>query len=167
MSGFWKRKDGLERRLRAERPVPREEFTASLLAGLQARERSHHRPLRLSVAAGVTLGMVVMLGVFGGFGYAAVSVKEAAHAAVNIVVVQKTTNKPKGGEDSSSHGEYGGSDEVCDDEGNDRQNTHSISKNAVAAYLGQHPRSHRGECEGEKKDEKKKDEKKDKNPKKK
>jgi hypothetical protein len=150
MSDFWKRRDDLERRLRDERPTPRTDFMESLTAKVQS-PRRRRSPLRLGIASGVSIAMVVALGAFGGLGYAALSLKEAVHAVSKIVVVHKDQPKLNNNEQSSSEGQYGGDEHVCVVEPNGKQHTIKISKKAVAAYLAKHPRSHIGACKEEKK----------------
>jgi hypothetical protein len=73
--------DDLERRLRANRPIPREPFVEAL--SIRVREsRSARRggPARVAVAGALTLGMLAALGAVGGLGYAASAAKEAASA---------------------------------------------------------------------------------------
>jgi hypothetical protein len=73
--------DGLERRLQAQRPRPREAFVDAL--SIRVRESRGARPAgpaRVAVAAALTLGMLAALGAVGGLGYAASAAKEAASA---------------------------------------------------------------------------------------
>jgi hypothetical protein len=86
--------DELERRLRAQRPRPREAFVEAL--SIRVRESRGARraaPARVAVAAALTLAMLAALGAVGGLGYAASAAKEAASAVF-------TPNKP----DSASGG---------------------------------------------------------------
>jgi hypothetical protein len=150
MSGFWKRGDDLERRLRHERPTPRADFMDSLTEKVES-PRRRRSPLRLGFATGITVAMVVALGAFGGLSYAASSVNDAVHAALKIVVVNKNQDKPKKDEESSSHGQYGDTEQVCVVEPNGKQHTIRLPKREVAAYLAKHARSHSGACKEEKK----------------
>src|SRR5438105_3706233 len=85
MSGFWKRGDELESRLRACRPQPREEF----LSGLMARTTSRPRmTFRIGALAGLTSVFVLAFAVCGGLGYAGSAAKSVGTAA-KIVAVGK------------------------------------------------------------------------------
>jgi hypothetical protein len=72
--GFWKRKDELEVRLRAQRPEP----PARLLDTLVARMVAPPRPrLALAGAGALTAAALVVFGAFGGLGYAASAIETA------------------------------------------------------------------------------------------
>ena len=86
MKSFWKRQDRLERELRADRPEPRAEFMESLESKVAG--KAYHRParpFRLGLAAALTVGMIVAVGAFGGFSYAATGVQHAVKAATHVV----------------------------------------------------------------------------------
>jgi hypothetical protein len=88
--------DELERRLRAQRPRPREAFVEAL--GIRVREsRSARRarPARVAVAAALMLAMLAALGAVGGLGYAANAAKEAASAVL-------APNEPSSATDGAS-----------------------------------------------------------------
>jgi hypothetical protein len=71
--------DDLERRLRAQRPRPRDGFVETLSAHVhEARTARRHRPARLAFAGALTFGLLVALASVGGLGYAANAVKTAA-----------------------------------------------------------------------------------------
>jgi hypothetical protein len=73
--------DDLERRLRSHRPRPRPEFVDALSAQLrESRAARKTTPVRVAVAAALTLGMLAALGAVGGLGYAASAAKSAASA---------------------------------------------------------------------------------------
>jgi hypothetical protein len=73
--------DDLERRLRAHRPRPREEFVDALSVHVrESRAARRTTSLRVAVAAALTLGMLAALGAVGGLGYAAGAAKSAASA---------------------------------------------------------------------------------------
>jgi hypothetical protein len=73
--------DDLERRLRAHRPRPREEFVDALSVHVrESRAARRTASLRVAVAAALTLGMLAALGAVGGLGYAAGAAKSAASA---------------------------------------------------------------------------------------
>ena len=83
---FFKRGDGLERELRAQRPEPRPEFLNGLETRIHgSRHRRPARGLRLGLAAGLSAVMLVALAAFGGLGYAATGVSQAVSAAVHVV----------------------------------------------------------------------------------
>jgi len=80
MRGF-SRGDALERRLRARRPRPREEFVNALSARVnESRPARRYGSARVAVAAALTLGMLAALGAVGGLGYAASAAKSAVSA---------------------------------------------------------------------------------------
>ena len=67
MKSFWKREDRLERELRAQRPEPRAEFLHALESRVDGKAyRRPARPLRLGLAAALTVGMLTALAAFGG-----------------------------------------------------------------------------------------------------
>jgi hypothetical protein len=73
--------DELERRLRAQRPTPREAFIEALSIRVRdSRAARRAGPARVAVAGALTLGMLAALGAVGGLGYAASAAKEAASA---------------------------------------------------------------------------------------
>jgi hypothetical protein len=73
--------DDLERRLRAHRPRPREEFVDALSVHVrESRAARRTTSVRVAVAAALTLGMLAALGAVGGLGYAAGAAKSAASA---------------------------------------------------------------------------------------
>jgi hypothetical protein len=86
MRGFWKREDKLERELRAQRPEPRAEFMQSIESRVNGKAyRRPTGPLRLGLAAALTVGMLVALASFGGLSYAATGVSHAVKAATHVV----------------------------------------------------------------------------------
>jgi hypothetical protein len=92
----------LERRLRNERPQPREELVALLTERVESRARGR-RPMRgrLALVAAVTAAFAVALATTGGFAYAASAAKTVAVAA-KIVVAAPVSFEQKG-----SHGNDG------------------------------------------------------------
>ncbi len=89
MKGFWKREDRLERELRAQRPEPSAEFMRALEGKVDGKAyRRPARPMRLGLAAALTIGMLVALASFGGLGYAATGVSHAVKAATHVVAPQ-------------------------------------------------------------------------------
>ena len=86
MKRFWRRGDGLERELRAQRPEPRKEFLRGLESRMSGdRYRRPARSLRLGLAGALTVAMLVSLAAFGGLGYAATGVTHAVTAATHVV----------------------------------------------------------------------------------
>jgi hypothetical protein len=73
--------DDLERRLRTQRPRPREAFVEALSVQVrESRTNRRRRPARVAVAAALSLGMLAALGAVGGLGYAANAAKNATSA---------------------------------------------------------------------------------------
>lgn len=85
MKSFWRHGDRLERDLRAERPEPRAEFMQALEGKVGKAYRRPARPFRLGLAAALTAGLLVAVGAFGGFSYAATGVQHAVKAATHAV----------------------------------------------------------------------------------
>ncbi len=76
--------DNLERRLRAQRPRPRDGFVEALSVHVrEARTIRRRRPARLAFAGALTAGLLVALASVGGLGYAANAAKTAADAVLN------------------------------------------------------------------------------------
>jgi hypothetical protein len=93
---FERRQDAdLERRLRRERPVPRDEFVAMLSDRLAPRPQRRMPARRLGLAAALTAAAVAAFAGTGGFAYAASAVSAVASAAKVVVAapvaVVKTT----------------------------------------------------------------------------
>ena len=146
MTGFFKRGDDLERRLRSERPAPRAEFMSRLAERIEStphRRSSFH----LGLAAAVTAVMLVSLAAFGGLGYAASSVTHAVQRAVQVVApAHHAANAAPTAAFNAAAAQYGGKSSICTVEPNGKQHTITISNNAVASYLATHPRAYRGSC---------------------
>ena len=133
MTGFWKRGDELERKLRAERPEPRSEFVQSLADDVSSKR--HRRPTRMRVVfvTAVTTALALSLSTFGGLSYAASAVKQAAVAVVAPVTHNDAaTGQGKVKHNSSAQAQYGDKVTVCHD-----GNTLTISVNALPAHLAQ------------------------------
>jgi hypothetical protein len=77
---FWKRDDELERRLRADRPQPRDEFLQSLAKRLRMADRPR-LALRVGLAAGLTAVFVIALASVGGLGQSAHAIGSAFNVA--------------------------------------------------------------------------------------
>jgi hypothetical protein len=77
--------DGLERRLRAQRPQPRAAFVESVADRVrEARTVRRRRPARFAFAGALTFGLLVALASVGGLGYAANAAKTAAIAVFQV-----------------------------------------------------------------------------------
>ena len=136
MTGFWKRGDELERKLRAERPEPRSEFVQSLADDVSSKR--HRRPTRMRVVfvTAVTTALALSMSTFGGLSYAATAVKHAAVAVVAPVTHNDGApgqTKTKHAHSSSAQAQYNG-DKVTVCHGG---STQSISVNALPAHLAQ------------------------------
>jgi hypothetical protein len=83
---FWRRNSDLEARLRALGSEPDEEFVTRLAAHVRAQSPRPRRTARYALAASLTTALVLSLGVFGGFGYAASAV---VHVSQALHVVSK------------------------------------------------------------------------------
>jgi hypothetical protein len=146
MSGFFKRGDDLERRLRSERPAPRAEFMSRLTERIES--APHRRSsFRFGLAAAVSAVILVSLAAFGGLSYAASSVTHAVQTAVHVVAPAHPAAKavPTAAFNAAA-AQYGGKTSICTVEPNGKQHTITISNNAVASYLATHPRAFRGAC---------------------
>jgi hypothetical protein len=85
--------DDLERRLRAQRPRPRETFVHELSSRVrESRITRRRRSVQIALAGGLTLVMLAALGAVGGLGYAANAARNAAVA----VFLQPTPVGPGG-----------------------------------------------------------------------
>ena len=84
--GSWRRRDDVERKLRTQRPEPRRELVDEIASKMVGGRRRNGRRGRLGVAVGLSVGMLVALGSFGGLGYAASGVTHAVSSAVHAVV---------------------------------------------------------------------------------
>jgi hypothetical protein len=77
--------DDLERRLRAQRPRPRDGFVEALSVHVrEARTARRRRPVRVAFAGAVTFGLLAALASVGGLGYAANAAKTAAVAVFQV-----------------------------------------------------------------------------------
>jgi hypothetical protein len=88
MKGFWGKGDRLERELRSQRPEPRDELVSRIESRIGESRPRTYRGFRLGLAAALTVGMLVALGAFGGFSYAATGVTNAVEAATHVVAPQ-------------------------------------------------------------------------------
>ncbi len=117
MGRFWRGRDRskeAESRLRADRPEPRQELVRRITGEI----RGHHRrfgTLRLGIAAGFTAMLLVALAAFGGLGFAASSVAQAAKAtAVAMNIISPATPKHFDTQNSSARNQYQGPEQCRD-----------------------------------------------------
>jgi hypothetical protein len=76
---FGKQRDPLERELARNRPEPRPDYVERLVTRIGATHPAPARPLRLALAAALTLSLLVVFAAFGGVGYATSAASEAIH----------------------------------------------------------------------------------------
>lgn len=126
------RDNDFEKRLKRERPQPRDEFVSSLARKVSHEPRRLTGP-RLAVAAGLTMALVLAFALTGGVSYAAKSVKGGTTAVTNLVSGPSDVHatggngngngsKPPGGDNPcppSEHGVFdqGGSFVSCEHNG--------------------------------------------------
>jgi hypothetical protein len=76
----------LERRLRAERPHPSDDFLRSLTTRIEPERAPAPRPaLRLGLAVGVAVGSLVAAGATGGLSYAAGAIGHASDSLAHTI----------------------------------------------------------------------------------
>jgi hypothetical protein len=172
LHSFWKRKDELEHRLRHKRPPTPAPLLNAVLQRLEGIRTRRERSYRLGLAGALSVAMLVILGTFGGLGYAKSSVRHAVKATVHVVSHEPGARHDQGdqgrgeneqgddqneqgddeneqGEDEdedSSEGEYGRKQAICAVQPNGKMHTIVISENAVPHYLRTHPRAFLGSC---------------------
>jgi hypothetical protein len=113
MMKFWTSGRGrreIERRLRADAPVPAEELVARIAASLEPRGRAGRVWSRVAFAGAVTTFMLGTFASFGGLGYAAATAESAGHTVKQVVA-----QAPLVREISPAAAEYG-EDEVEEEE---------------------------------------------------
>jgi MYXO-CTERM domain-containing protein len=87
---FWDRKqDAVERALRSERPIARDELVSALVERTAA-ARPERRWSRVAFASALTVFMLGFFASFGGLSYAATGAKSAARSVTTIVMPSKT-----------------------------------------------------------------------------
>ena len=107
MRKFWKREHELAARLRANKPVPREEFLRALEGRIGGRTTGW-RISRVAVAMFVVVGLAVF-GALGGFSDAASAVSQAT----GISNSTDNANNNKGDEGTPSDDQYKGKTTIC------------------------------------------------------
>ena len=91
MTGFFKRGDGLEGRLRAARPQPSDELVNRIEGRIaEARPRNRRASFRYAVPAALTIAMVSALAAVGGVSYAASGVASAVSSVAKVFSPAKT-----------------------------------------------------------------------------
>ena len=103
------RRDGLERRLEAERPQPADEFVSGLSERLSAAPIPRRTGWRVALAAGFTALLVLAFALTGSIGYAASAVQGGTTAVTSLVIgpakatkAEKKANKPQQANNHSS-----------------------------------------------------------------
>ena len=85
MTGFFKKGDGLEGKLRAARPQPSDELVSRIEARVsETSPRYSRRSFRYAVPAALTIAMVSALAAVGGVSYAASGVAGAVHSVAKV-----------------------------------------------------------------------------------
>jgi hypothetical protein len=138
MKRFWSRTDrfDLEYELRTGRPRPRPQFVHELTAQVEAaRSRSRGRSFRVAFASVLSVGMLVSLASFGGFGYAASAVEKTADSVKRVFVGKKKAKR--GLHRSAAADQYAEKVLICHIPPGNPANAHTIfvSSNAVPAHL--------------------------------
>ena len=140
---FWKRTDRLETELRASRPEPRDEFLQSVVRRVESR-RPRVTAFRLAFAGGLTAVGLIVLGAFGGLGYAGstASVVKAPVKVVSKVVAPKKSapakSVPTKSARASADAQYGNGFTLCHRPPGNPSNAHTItvgSEQARQAHL--------------------------------
>lgn len=92
MTGFFKKGDGLEGRLRAARPQPSDDLVDRIEARVaETRPRYRRGSFRFAVPAALTVAMISALAAVGGVSYAASSVAGAVQSVVKVFAPAKLT----------------------------------------------------------------------------
>jgi len=92
VTGFFKRGDGLESKLRAARPQPSDELVSRIEARIsETSPRYRRRSFRYAVPAALTIAMISALAAVGGVSYAASSVAGAVDSVAKIFAPAKAS----------------------------------------------------------------------------
>jgi hypothetical protein len=150
---LWRRNDErrIEARLRSERPAPPTHLVERI--SRMAAPRPSRR-LSFALAAAVTVGLVAMLGAFGGIGYAGSTVKEVTgvvqvvKSAFGVGKVQQTRASDKAEAPSSARSQYEEKVTICHVPPGNPNNpqTLTLSQSGAAAHLRNHPGDSTGAC---------------------
>ena len=84
MTGFFKKGDRLEGKLRAARPQPSDELVSRIEARVSETRPRTRRSFRYAVPAALTIAMVSALAAVGGVSYAASGVAGAVHSVAKV-----------------------------------------------------------------------------------
>jgi hypothetical protein len=106
VSRFWKR--NVEGERPAYRPRPRAEFARALADDVRSNGRPVAGRLRLGLAVGLALTMLVALAGFGGLGQAANGVKAPAKALKGVFTGKSTKHRPNPYAHTPANNQYRG-----------------------------------------------------------
>jgi hypothetical protein len=107
VSRFWKRTN-VEGDRPAYRPRPRAEFARALADDVRSNGRPVAGRLRLGLAVGLALTMLVALAGFGGLGQAANGVKAPAKVLKGVFIGKSTKNRPNPYAHTPANNQYRG-----------------------------------------------------------
>jgi hypothetical protein len=116
VTGFFKRGDGLEGRLRADRPQPSDEFVSRIEARVSETRPRYRTSFRFAVPAALTIAMISALAAVGGVSYAASNVVSAASTVAKVFVPAKepkpaaSSKRTSGGDQYEDGYEWGDKD---------------------------------------------------------
>ena len=137
MRRFWKREDELAARLRASRPVPREEFVRTLSSRIA--RRPSLGGFRLATALIVIVAGLAAFGALGGFGYTTKAVSHAGGLNENNNGNNGNNGNGNQGDDpdnTPSNSQYKGKTTICHRTGSSTNPfvVITVSDNAVPAH---------------------------------
>lgn len=107
MSRFWKRTN-VEGERPAYRPRPRAEFARALADEVRSNRRPVAGRIRLGLAVGLALTMLVALAGFGGLGQAASGVKGPVKVVKGVFIEKKTSREPNSYAHTPANNQYRG-----------------------------------------------------------
>jgi hypothetical protein len=155
LMAVWRRNDErtIEARLRSARPVPPPHLVERISHSVVPRTA---RRLRFALAAAITVGLVAMLGAFGGIGYAGSSVKQVTgvvKVVKNAFGVEKANRarssaRVASADEASSSNQYEEKVTICHVPPGNPNNpqTLTLSSSGAAAHLRNHPDDTMGAC---------------------